>query len=523
MTGFRDDLADIKDALRGDMARLSTGLLGKPSKRTPSELRFGRNGSVSVVISGSKAGSWYDNEATKGGGPLDLIQHVNGCGFPDALDDARRFLGIVEGAPLPAREPRPAPAANDELAEKAEKFRIAMYLWRHAGPIEGTPAEAYLTGRKLTGSHDAVRWLPPLAPADHPDISIKSGRRLLSIVRPHETHGCLVALATDSTGSGQAVQRVFLDPDGAAHRDASGNKVKRSLASLRGAAVKLSGNPDILILAEGIETAWSLWMATGFETWACLGSMANIGTVEGIAGRNVVVAADGDREGSPAHKALNKALAAVAERVASVKLAVPPVGLDWQDIHQTVGLDAVRAGVHSARRVGGLKPALPAYYPAPESNRDVALARQQSEISGWFGKASVVAMASRDIDREKREAWEAAGLTARHGDEGYGAELVEKRRITKEITARICEEFRVDPAALKAPPRLLVTGGQGTGKTREVIRGLGALEDPSLVVAVYQPSLNKAEEFANAYAEAASPGSPPVIACSVVQYDSFRA
>lgn len=514
MTGFRDDLNDIKDGLRGDMDRLSTGLLGKPSKRTPSELRFGRNGSVSVVISGSKAGSWYDNEAAEGGGPLDLIQHVNGCAFRDALDYGRNFLGMVEGAPLPVRKPRPTPAANDELAEaeKAEKFRIAMYLWRHAVPIEGTPAQAYLQGRKLSGSHDVVRWLPPLAPVRHPDISTKSGRHLLPVARIHEDHGCLIMLATDGTMAASAVQRVFLNSDGSRVRDGNGTKLKKlSLGRVSGSAVKLSGNPDFLILAEGLETAWSLWMATGFEVWAGLGGMGNVKSMQGLRGRHIILGADGEPEGTAAYLGVERALASLVERAASVKLARAPLRLDWQDIHQSDGLGAVAAGVHAARRVGGSASPLPPYFPAPHETRSNALARQEVEMSGWFRRAEIVAMAARDIDRDKREAWEAAGLTAAKGDPEYGTQQAEKSRITREIRARVCADYAIDPDALKSPPRLLVTGGQGTGKTREVIRGLVSVEDPSLVLSVYQPTLGKAEEFAREYAERAPAGSPPVM------------
>jgi hypothetical protein len=304
---------------------------------------------------------------------------------------------------------------------------------------------------------------------------------------------------------------VFLDEDGSPARDGNGKKIKRTLGTVRGSAVKLSGISDFLILAEGLETALSLWMATGFETWACLGSMANIGTVEGLSGRHIIVGADGDREGSPAHNALNKSLASVADRAASVKLARAPLDLDWQDIHQAEGLGAVAAGVHAARRVGGTASPLPPYFPAPDESRDKALARQQVEISSWFRKAELIAMAARDIDRDKKDAWEAAGLTAAKGDPEYGTQQAEKSRVTREIRARVCSDYAIDPGELKSPPRLLVTGGQGTGKTREVIRGLVAVEDPSLVLSVYQPTLGKAEEFAREYGECAPAGSPPVM------------
>ena len=55
-------------------------LLGEPnmSLSSPTQLRFGSNGSVSVEIAGEKKGAWYDHEAQIGGGLLDLIRARKG-------------------------------------------------------------------------------------------------------------------------------------------------------------------------------------------------------------------------------------------------------------------------------------------------------------------------------------------------------------------------------------------------------------------------------------------------------------
>ena len=41
--------------------------------RSSREWRWGRHGSLSLVISGTKAGQWFDHEAGQGGGLVDLI------------------------------------------------------------------------------------------------------------------------------------------------------------------------------------------------------------------------------------------------------------------------------------------------------------------------------------------------------------------------------------------------------------------------------------------------------------------
>ena len=63
-------------------------LLGMPNPHlsTKAELRFGAHGSISVVISGQDAGSWYDHENQIGGGVNELLKHK---GINDLFGDRR--------------------------------------------------------------------------------------------------------------------------------------------------------------------------------------------------------------------------------------------------------------------------------------------------------------------------------------------------------------------------------------------------------------------------------------------------
>ncbi|WP_236571682.1 phage/plasmid primase, P4 family [Rhodovarius lipocyclicus] len=60
-------------ALIGPVARQ---LLGEPNKQLSSrdEMRFGSRGSLVVRLHGQAAGTWFDHEANRGGGVLDLVQ-----------------------------------------------------------------------------------------------------------------------------------------------------------------------------------------------------------------------------------------------------------------------------------------------------------------------------------------------------------------------------------------------------------------------------------------------------------------
>src|SRR6266700_2752077 len=65
-------LAELKPWI-GEIAKM---LLGEPNKErsTETDLRFGTNGSVSVIVAGPRIGSYYNHETNKGGGLLELIQ-----------------------------------------------------------------------------------------------------------------------------------------------------------------------------------------------------------------------------------------------------------------------------------------------------------------------------------------------------------------------------------------------------------------------------------------------------------------
>src|SRR5882724_10708809 len=99
------DLENLRAALNSRAADLATYLIGNPNRHMSSkrDLRFGRHGSMSVVIAGPKIGSWFDHETDEHGGMFDLVMRQQNCSFVEALNFAREYLG---DAPLPAR-PKP--------------------------------------------------------------------------------------------------------------------------------------------------------------------------------------------------------------------------------------------------------------------------------------------------------------------------------------------------------------------------------------------------------------------------------
>lgn len=265
---------------------------GEPNRAlsTRSELRFGRHGSVSVAVAGEKAGLWYDHEAGRGG----------------------RLRAEGDASPAPAR---PAAAARERYGHDAECEAAVRRILDACGDPLGTPAEAYLRSRAIE---------PPYP------------RCVRFCARPLG----MAVLAQDGGGAVRAVQVVHLTPAG---MKADVPVVKRSWKAGHHwntiAAVRYPGR-GTLILCEGPETGLSVWRATGRPVWCCLSS-GNIGRIGVWPRRRVTLARDGDKPGSKADEAFAKARAALEARGVEVRVARPPTGLDWNDVHRRDGLDAV--------------------------------------------------------------------------------------------------------------------------------------------------------------------------------------
>jgi putative DNA primase/helicase len=106
--------------LRARAPEIAAELLGKPSSRSGQEWRWGRKGSLAVVITGARTGMWFDHEAGTGGGLVDLVARTRGLSRREALDwtaDRIGLAGDVGQLRRPAnREKRPAADIPDTSA-----------------------------------------------------------------------------------------------------------------------------------------------------------------------------------------------------------------------------------------------------------------------------------------------------------------------------------------------------------------------------------------------------------------------
>ncbi len=318
-------VAHLTETLNRRIAELAQSLLGKPNLRMSNaqQLRFRTKGSIAVEIAGEEAGQWYDHEAEVGGAGLQLISHVCGLDRRAAYEWARGWLKeAASTTDTISSSTEPKTPTSRGHPEKVDQ------ILRRAVPTVSTPVLSYLSSRGIT--------------VDPPDC-IRYRRSAFNMF------GALVALAADAAGEVLAVQQIYLTADG---RKAPLGVRKRTNKAVDGwakrAAVRLPGRAP-LVLCEGVETALSVWQATGQEVWACLG-ISNIGHAPVSDRSTVIIARDGDAPGSKADQQIDRAANRLMLRGITVMIATPPEGQDFNDVLTREGEEAVRSRIAGAAR-----------------------------------------------------------------------------------------------------------------------------------------------------------------------------
>jgi putative DNA primase/helicase len=279
---MKASIEDINAGLEPRIASLAVALLGEPSDRRGSTWRWGRKGSIAIVVDGAKRGAWCDHEAGVGGDPLGLVAHARRCPMAEAVAWARDWNG---DAPPEPRKPAPVPRASDN----ADTRSPARRCWQEAGPAAGSLVEAYLASRGLS--------LPAGAPLRfHPRCQRGAGADAQHLP-------AMVALMTDpATGEACGVHRTFLRPDGSGKADG----VAKMMLGNAG-VVRLVPDAEVTLglgLAEGIETALSVTQGFGWSpVWAATsaGAIAGFPVLPGIS--DLTIFADADAAGVNAAQA----------------------------------------------------------------------------------------------------------------------------------------------------------------------------------------------------------------------------
>ncbi|MFZ4762257.1 MAG: DUF7146 domain-containing protein [Alphaproteobacteria bacterium] len=258
------------------------------------EIRIGTKGSLSI---NRLTGEYYDHETGAGGDILTLIGNESGRSFPESLEWAKAFIGVIH------HQQGKTHTAPVKMPQNGN-LETCKAIWAETKPIKGTIAQSYLNNRGITILPHDLRFHPCLwNPAQHKKMP------------------AMVAVIRDLAGSGKGLHRTFLTPEG-------GRAEKLLLGDKKTHAIRLCPIGVVLGLAEGIETALSAMQLTGRPCWSVCdaGNMAAVQLPETV--KRVIIFADNDKAG---HEAAAKALQIFEQQGRRVQLQPPPEGKDWND------------------------------------------------------------------------------------------------------------------------------------------------------------------------------------------------
>jgi putative DNA primase/helicase len=228
----------------GELKRVGHELIG-PCPRCGGRDRFAVNTAKDI---------WNCRGCRKGGDAIDLVQHLDGVGFAEAVE-------VLTGE-------KPQPAAKITAKTKIDRgdgererrqHDKARWLWSRRQPMAGSIAERYLReARGITvATPITLGFLPPSKPDHHPAMIAAFGI-------PDEPEPGVLGEPREVS----AIHLTLLKPDGSGKADVE--KPKIIIASPAGMPVVLAPLSDSvgLVITEGIEDALSVHAATGLGAWA---------------------------------------------------------------------------------------------------------------------------------------------------------------------------------------------------------------------------------------------------------------
>jgi hypothetical protein len=150
------------------------------------------------------------------------------------------------------------------------------------------------------------------------------------------------------------------------------------------------------------------------------------------------------------------------------------------------------------------------YFGEEGADRDGVLAEQRATIRQWLARNHRLVQARREIDRRRQIAFTEAGLAEDQSGAGQGNSEGGHRKATlsRRLRREVLEEFGLVDLPRQGE-RTLITGAQGTGKSRTVAEGIAEMRGV-VVIRWLVPTLRKAFEQASEYRRLAGADSLPV-------------
>ena len=248
----------------------------------------------------TRTGTWSDfATGDKGKGSVSLYAYVKGINYKEAVRECYDYRSFTYKNPLP-KKTKDISSYIKTILDGCSGYRLS-------------PVEKYLANRGITA-------LVPNTLLYHPKLYHNPTSR------EHPTMIGLVMKCGSSDVIG--IHRTYLNTNGY-KADIKPNKMM--LGDIKGGAVRFGEIDDTVILAEGIETALSLWQSTKIATWACLSSTNMLEVVPPPLKlvRNIIIAEDADKAGKRASGLLAKRLITLSYNVSIVS---PPENMDFNDV-----------------------------------------------------------------------------------------------------------------------------------------------------------------------------------------------
>lgn len=261
---------------------------------------------------------------------IDMLMWVNNWSFPEAYDALLEWLDGNSVQPGPIYLPDTKPM--DETALRAWLNRI----WREALPLDHTlsyPARAYFSYRRVLRSASAARDI-----RFHPNLNYKGkGGILLG------TYPAIICLVRNNNGAPVGIHRTFITKGGLKVELGEGRKARKLSPTVsketKGRLIRTSSPVNgILGVAEGLETALSVYEARSFPVWSGLSNTMLQSFVPPSGVHTVLNFLDKDRNKASENSAVivQKNLSARGIRVINLLPPAPildtdPKGVDWAD------------------------------------------------------------------------------------------------------------------------------------------------------------------------------------------------
>ena len=257
-------------------------------------------------------GKWIDHaNGDKGGDITSLVAYIKGISQYEAasylLGNSLNFQNYSFSSTLPK-------SAKTPKVERNTKEYVDR-IWSDTFHAKDSVVETYLKNRGLLLEH-IPRYI-----RFHPNLYHAPTKQYFPAM--------IAAVTVWSSDQVQAIHRTYLKADGSNKSYITPNKMM--LGRVSGGAATFGCVSSQLIIAEGIETALSVYTATGFSTWASLSAsgMVSVQVPPTNITQEIIIAADADATGIAA---ANKLAARLLDEGYKVSIATPSPGKDFNDL-----------------------------------------------------------------------------------------------------------------------------------------------------------------------------------------------